>query len=1778
MDVMSMEQTSAMDKSSVVILVVICAAFHGSLGQGSRQPTCELGSCYPATGDLLIGREANLTASSTCGLNGEQRYCVVSYLEKDTKCFYCDSRRPWVHGEWERSHRIENIVSSFKDRTTRWWQAENGKENVYIQLDLEAEFHFTHLIMTFKTFRPKAMLIERSHDFGREWKVYRYFAQNCQQSFPHVPKRVVNSLEDVICEERYSAKTPSTAGEVIFRVLPPFIAIPDPYSEQVQGLLKLTNLRINFTELHTLGDTLLDSRAEIKDKYYYALYDVTVRGSCSCYGHASRCLPVPGYDRSEEISRNMVHGMCECTHNTKGLNCEVCEDFYHDHPWAPARPNQPNVCKKCNCNNHATQCHFDAAKFEASGGISGGVCDNCMHNTTGINCQECDRLYYQDPTRDIRDPKFCKICDCDPHGSLKGGECEQVTDEIAGTEAGRCLCKRYVTGPRCDRCVENYWRLQQGNPDGCEPCSCNPAGTVPDVGCDMETGLCLCKRYVIGTNCDECYPGFYGLSAENRVGCTACHCDMGGSLSSSCDQTSGQCQCRPHIRGKNCKQVDPGFFFAHLDHYIYEAEYGRGIGNARVHIREPTGNLSYWTGPGYMKVMEGDSIEFSVSDLPFSTYYDIVIRYDPRMTETFQDVRVSVIRPAQVDPEGLCGEFSPRDDLKAVALRPGSRYEVVSPPSCLEKDTTYTVRLDFNTYVQGQRTPTATLHIDSILLVPNSAYIPIYQGGGLPAYMKNDFLNNRCDIMQYPSLKSPLSDLCQEHTFSISAVFHNGAIDCDCDRTGSLSVECNPSGGQCECRPNVVGRRCDQCAPGTYGFSLAGCLPCNCHQYGARDNFCNELTGECTCIQNAAGRTCDQCRMSYWGFPQCRPCQCHENADTCDPLTGACINCQNHTTGSYCERCEAGYYGDPRIGIKIPCRPCMCPGGPTSPVQHADTCSFDPRTQEVYCNCRPGYTGRNCDTCIENYYGAPTQLGGICQPCTCNGNINPDDPGSCDGTTGECLRCLYNTEGFACEHCELGYYGDATRQNCIRCVCSQLGTDPELGECDRETGQCQCLPNVVGQRCEQCAPAHWNITSREGCTSCGCDPTGSSSLECNQLDGQCTCLSGRGGPKCADCEDLFYGDPNHECIPCDCNREGSRALQCDRRTGQCVCLQGVTGLKCDRCARGTTGDLPYCVPCGECFDNWDKIIMELRVQTHDIVKRANDVSVTGAIKAFDDEFRLLQDNIDEINTILSTINFTQVDIKDIQNMLETVKSNLTESTKGLNLVDDDLRAATGQVKKDSFRIQMLKTRVDNLKALAQELQDNATNIQIQEVRGAFDKVKEAERQSSEAQAQVDGTSRYLSESERVRTEAERLIDARQERFKEVLEENAKALDLLESDVTKLGGDLSDINNMVCGQPGAPCSALCGGGGCGKCGGDGCDGAVTISQTALDSAIQAEELLNAKTKNAAEVLIPKMQEARRDAEDAKSEAQMAFDEAAKAKNLTEGTKVEVEDLVKKIRDFLIGNNTASPSDVEKIANEVLAMKIPLRPEQINELAEKINRVVSTLTDIDQILEETSDSRKAAEELKRRAENASADAQAIRNNAQEVRNALEEAKRVQAIAEMTIEKAKKDIEDAEAFLNMIKQDTGSVNTITLENEAVLEKLKERLEQLTKRYTALKVDKLDKADRAADEANKLAKDALDKAQELDTDYDEASEELNVKYNQTQAAKDLATKLKARADVIYKSTATKLSALKDIKQNIESSEDRLLKLQAEIDRLNALMDEYLKEIRDKAKNYETC
>ena len=194
----------------------------------------------------------------------------------------------------------------------------------------------------------------------------------------------------------------------MFRILPPtLVQSRDPYSSEIQDLLKITNLRVNFTKLHTFGDNLLDNRDEIAEKYYYALYEMFVRGTCLCYGHASKCIQVEGVQYDSDTN-GMIHGQCQCTHNTAGVNCEQCLPLFNDREWKPARNGQTNECKKCECNNHARKCHFDANVFNETLGVTGGVCNNCEHNTHGRNCELCKENHFRDPYLPINDIYTCK--------------------------------------------------------------------------------------------------------------------------------------------------------------------------------------------------------------------------------------------------------------------------------------------------------------------------------------------------------------------------------------------------------------------------------------------------------------------------------------------------------------------------------------------------------------------------------------------------------------------------------------------------------------------------------------------------------------------------------------------------------------------------------------------------------------------------------------------------------------------------------------------------------------------------------------------------------------------------------------------------------------------------------------------------------------------------------------------------------------------------------------------------------------------------------------------------------------------------------------------------------------------------------------------------------------------------------------------------------------------------------------------------------------------------
>ncbi|GAB1608593.1 laminin subunit beta-1-like [Argonauta hians] len=1755
------------------LILLNIATLWGVYGQHSR---CLEGSCYPATGDLLIGREKKLYASSTCGLKEREHYCIVSHLKDVKKCFYCDSRQAFSPFKNQPlNHRIENIVYSFGRRKRgRWWQAQNGKEDVYIQLDLEAEFQFTHLIMRFKTFRPAAMLVERSYDFGKTWKVYRYFAENCAQSFPGVSTGPIKRLDQVICESKYSDAAPSTRGEVVFQVLSTSISIGNPYSSEVQDLLKLTNLRINFTKLHTLGDVLLHDKGETKKKYYYAMYDMTVRGSCSCYGHSSHCSPISVNSESIGITaRDMVHGKCNCTHRTTGFNCERCEDFYNDLPWRPAREKQPNACRKCNCNNHATKCHFDPAVYELTGRVSGGVCDNCTHNTMGRNCQFCKPFFYQDPNRAITDYDVCRHCDCDPSGSEKGGECHGYTSNDGRYESGKCDCKRHVTGRRCDTCENGFWNLQKDNPTGCEACVCNDVGTSPGNSCDKTSGNCLCKRYVTGKQCDQCFPGYWGLS-DDINGCKPCECDIGGSFSETCDQATGQCKCRPNIYGRKCDRPVPLYFSPSLDILRFEAEFSHGLGNAHVVIKEidPDKPISF-TGSGFMKVLEGDTIDFTVTNLTASMDYDIVIRYNPLMPEAWEDIRVVIDRPGPVNQSGPCANTVPQNDYKSATLSPDARFSVVQPPSCLEKGVTYTIKLIFNRYRTGRPTPRASALIDSVVLIPSTNSIPIFQGPRLPSYLKNEYIRYRCAETQYPANHPKIPDICKSLFFSISSVLHLHAIKCDCDLTGSVNAECDDLGGHCHCKENVVGRRCDQCAPGTYNFGPDGCSPCNCDPQGSRNNFCNPQSGNCLCAPNVEGRTCDRCIDGYWNFPNCRKCQCNGMAETCNNDDGHCINCQEFTTGQYCDRCRAGYYQDPRVTGRIACQSCYCPNGPQDSNQRADSCSFDLQKQSVVCYCHEGYSGRNCDTCAQNYFGSAED--GTCKKCDCNGNIDHSVPESCDSKTGKCLKCRFHTTGFNCEHCESNYFGDATQQSCQACVCNYLGTNSSSGLCDRVSGQCHCHPNVIGSECDQCAANHWNIASGDGCEPCGCDPMGSFSQQCNQIDGQCQCKTGRGGRTCSDCEDYYWGDPSVQCFPCNCSREGSISTQCSRRTGQCTCISGVTGHNCDKCARGTIGKLPNCKSCGECFDNWDKVVHDLSVRTQEMVDKVKNISITGAAGAFEEEFRAMRQNLDEVRQIIDDVGGSPETVAELDKMLEAIKSNLSVNNRLVENAENKLHNTTKTVFDYKRQLATLEQDIEGLREKARQLNASAQAIKENDYEGAYNITLAAKQKSDEAADIVSKAMKTARESERNRVAIDNAIKRDEGWFKNKLGEEKSKLDELDRNVGDLDEKLMDINQNVCGKRGDPCDSLCGGGGCDKCGGFGCEGATTKAENALDFAKAARDKLNERSSKIPRI-VNKLNEIKDKTMDVKQDVKSLYDDSMNAKNKSTKARDELEKMLKEISD-LLNSDKAKLDEVKKLAEDTLNMKISLKPDEIRRLSAEINKTVNGLKNIDDILKATEKNLALTKELKNKADNASKKAENVLGTANDVLDALKEANSSQVDAHDAIEKAENDIKALRSILRKIEQSMSDSENKARPALDTLKNLISSLDQLKNKQLENTINK-NQADSMSKEAMDTAEKAEKLAAKLENTYNRTSETLKMKYNATFSVKKRVTELQKRANDLSLSVSKKNRDLRELMKSFQQRNVTVTNLSEEINELNKKMGIYLQSIQERAKYYANC
>ncbi|KAM9095234.1 laminin subunit beta-2-like [Sarcophilus harrisii] len=1804
----------------LLLLIQIPSACAHEIPDLLPPPGCSGGSCYPPTGNLVVGRSQSLHASSTCGLRGPEPYCIVSHLQDSEKCFFCDSRG-------QGGHRIKNVISlSGPDGERTWWQAESGVENVSIQLDLEGEFYFTHLIMTFKTFRPAGLLIERSADGGRSWRVYRYFAHNCSGLFPGIPLTPGRKVSDLVCDQRYSNIEPSSQGEVIFKVLDPAIPVEDPYSPEIQELLRVTNLRVNFSKLHTLGDGPLGGWGHRHGPhYYYALYELVVRGSCLCHGHASECAPAPGAPPSVE---GMVHGLCVCQHQTAGPHCERCQDLFHDQPWRPAEPGNAHACRECECHQHARSCHFDMAVFVASGNVSGGVCDACQHHTAGRHCEICRPFYHRDPREDPRSPYTCKPCDCDPSGTLDGGLCDTHTDEVRGLLSGQCRCKAHVWGPRCDTCRPGYYGLSPALPEGCLSCRCDPRGTVPgDTPCDSISGDCYCKRFVTGQNCDQCLPEFWGLSSD-FTGCRPCDCDFGGAYSNRCSSGEGLCPCRPHLQGRDCLELQSGYFCAALDQAVAEAELGQRLrpsdarlpgaplpdappdclpttgpvlkrlrARLRRHRSTPCpprstrhGRQSHqafkavveprpwgrgppgssWTGPGFARVEDRAGLMLQAPPVPRAMEYDIVLRYEAQAPEDWEAL-VSV-RAYSLPSSTRCANVLPSEQLYQVALPPRHRAVVLSRPFCFEPGTRYMVTLRLQRMTSARNLPGGTILLDSLVLLPRVEELPGLRRGDPGALGRlRELSRAQClEAARTPYLGPP-SESCARLVCSISALLYSGGLACECDPQGSLSSECARVGGQCPCRPHVIGQRCDQCKPQTYGFGPAGCSECRCSPEGSTSLTCDSLSGQCSCQPGITGRRCDRCLPGQWGFPHCQPCECNGHTEQCHPHTGACQACGDATTGRHCERCQDGYYGDPVLGSGQQCRPCPCPGFLGSGNYHATSCQADGGSERILCFCAPGYAGPRCDRCSAGYFGRPWPEGIVggapCRPCQCNNNIDPSDPMACDPHSGHCQRCLHHTHGPHCSHCQPGYYGNALRpRGCRRCGCDQRGTVPGrcppgsgICFCDRLSGHCPCRPHVLGRLCDRCAPQFWNLGGPRGCEPCACHPQHSVQPACHLVTGQCPCREGFGGRTCSQCQEGYWGDPEKECRACACDPQGSISLRCHPRTGACSCLEGISGPRCKACARGSQGSFPHCRPCPTCFSHWDGRLDALQqrlvtlAQGRDALREvATDWGSGGRLLA-------LETAIGQVQGILVSAHPLVGPSQQLMQQRDGLRREVSGLGRALRVTEKKVGMSMPWAGAQHSHFGQLTQEVDQLSLLASQLKETP--------RGAQDAASLASRaalHSQEAELAVLATTALtdtesaLSQSRQVRRRTEALLPKRKPPF------GAPAWAHQLQGLVNASGALS---------PHAAQLKVCGGlWGLGKacalspCGPASCSGALPTSLWALGTARNTSRVLGATGIRLGR-LHRRLQRVGVTAGAAHSQAEETLSRA-RATWHGAGT-APILATIQRIRAFLT-NEGADPESVELVAQRVLKIPLPQGGRRaVEQLLEEIQDALQLPESMDWALP-------SAQGLLQQARWAREGTERTQDNVLKTQGALTEAQNNIGRAERELRKTKQALKRLEAQTQEMA--LGLVQTThDLDVGSTLDQLLGAADALQAQMSENKL-KLrgaqEQAAQASDTAAHLGKElqtAKLQFSELQSGIDGLGDEVN-------GAKSRLQRIHAEARELLKKASRSRNRLEGLEKRFARNEQALGEKAAELRALESRALGLLEQLRQEASAHATC
>lgn len=206
-----------------------------------------------------------------------------------------------------------------------------------------------------------------------------------------------------------------------------------------------------------------------------------------------------------------------------------------------------------------------------------------------------------------------------------------------------------------------------------------------------------------------------------------------------------------------------------------------------------------------------------------------------------------------------------------------------------------------------------------------------------------------------------------------------------------------------------------------------------------------------------------------------------------------------------------------------------------------------------------------------------------------------------------------------------------------------------------------------------------------------------------------------------------------------------------------------------------TGRWPQCEACGECFDNWDRILQTLKRELDALIKRANNIEDTGISSEYDDRFEQMEGKIAEVKKQLESVNITKEDIDNLKKQMESLQSEIDAARARLAEKNKRVTKVSTAVDLAEEEVRTLNETAKTLAQLADTLNQNATQIRGSDIKGAYDLVQESTLKSQNAKRVIMQETDKINAAETERNKADELLKSHQNDFDIQYSENQKAL-------------------------------------------------------------------------------------------------------------------------------------------------------------------------------------------------------------------------------------------------------------------------------------------------------------------------------------------------------------------------------------------------------------------